>query len=799
MKSADSSQATFKGSPSNNNDISKWEITEAEDRDENKSEPQSTPYRSTTTTISVLSKKNIEKINKLSLHSELDLPHDDSSKLIYEGDAILNEIRVKTMYKMVEQCKVYYGGDEMTKKILYLTNQQSDMLNGNEDAMRRCIKALNLRDSKLVIILLGSCGVRTQMMYAHPEMENNPRSEFIGGTYLSSELNVNDASITETQMLLFMQTIILPLAIKTKALIIVNGANDCSLSSSLATVALAEQARLGENCPFTVVAMACEYEVHYKAVLEIEKDSLASQICRGSLSWKSRIPVLNKLKYDSEGIHTLQRCDLNPSASTYIIFEAMDKDGNEDGSNMHQFQSLFTQCMTKDLPSIAIQAYHLDSARIPSLVDLLKRKVPVLLLDTSERTFSNVSRAGPCVTQLAIESNAYPTIPKSLAKKILADMLSNGSLTLSARKLLLQIAEDMLDKRYNVLSTHGVYDSYSTSLYAFIHSVVTIGTDDNPRNSSNMPLHEAIARLRRKERSNNDAKHVAIPEELLQLSVEYILRNVRAMTDEALLNVVSNWLSNCGANHELRAEAIHWQEKCKKTCADNEKNKGAIKKSSDFLDLMNLFSDPRTFSGSIHNCKELREKINSVAKIDRLPTSNSLEALMAIQDAWDNIENYKSAAAYYKITAKVTFLLILLIGIAVTVISVIGLQPNMNLNSRAYILALGFASTAVMGYITYVNPVARWQAFRVAGLDTETNLWMFRTRVGPYQIQQGISDDGPDAVFVAELRNIKNVLLDTADTKGTEFFSQSKSQNLHGQHATTNRFIDVLEAFDFDT
>lgn len=47
-------------------------------------------------------------------------------------------------------------------------------------------------------------------------------------------------------MSLFMRNCILPLAMQSRALVIVYGSNDCALNTAFANVALMEQARLGQ-------------------------------------------------------------------------------------------------------------------------------------------------------------------------------------------------------------------------------------------------------------------------------------------------------------------------------------------------------------------------------------------------------------------------------------------------------------------------------------------------------------------------------------------------------------------------
>lgn len=122
------------------------------------------------------------------------------------------------------------------------------------------------------------------------------------------------------------QTCILPLAMQTKALILVCGSNDCYLSTALARVAVAEQARLGKDCPFTVLATASELDVHAKAVSPDPKDrnSIAQQIARASPAWGKRIVDMNKF-YSKKLLPNdtrLSQCDLTDAAERYIIFES---------------------------------------------------------------------------------------------------------------------------------------------------------------------------------------------------------------------------------------------------------------------------------------------------------------------------------------------------------------------------------------------------------------------------------------------------------------------------------------------
>lgn len=82
---------------------------------------------------------------------------------------------------------------------------------------------------------------------------------------------------------------------QTRALILVAVANECFLSSALANVVLDEQARLGKDCSFTVVATAIENEVHSRASQTKDSESLAFQLASQSSSWSQRISTVTKI------------------------------------------------------------------------------------------------------------------------------------------------------------------------------------------------------------------------------------------------------------------------------------------------------------------------------------------------------------------------------------------------------------------------------------------------------------------------------------------------------------------------
>ncbi len=61
-------------------------------------------------------------------------------------DTNVDKTNIQTMYKMVDECRVKIMRREVSKKVLYLTNQQALLF--DEDAMEHCIQAPDIRAYK---------------------------------------------------------------------------------------------------------------------------------------------------------------------------------------------------------------------------------------------------------------------------------------------------------------------------------------------------------------------------------------------------------------------------------------------------------------------------------------------------------------------------------------------------------------------------------------------------------------------------------------------------------------------------
>ena len=736
-------------------------------------------------------------------------------KSVNEGQDV-DEMKIQTMYKMVDECTVITQGREVLKKVLYLTNKQAILF--DEDAMQRAVQALDIGDPKFVIKLLPALGLESQMKLAHPEEEFLPDVQYGKSNTNTSEMCKGDERLVETQILLFMKSCILPLAMQTRALILVSGANDCYMSAALASVFVQEQARLGKDCPFTVIATASEAEVHAKAVSQEPKDQgcIASQIARQSASWQKRIVFMNDF-YSKTKLsipEPLQQCDLTEAAQRYIIFEGYEE-GYEDGVGainrgpQDLFESIFLQHMTRKLPSIAIQCLSTTGNGIPFLVDLTSRNIPCLLLDTTERCFtsSKLDLKTGALSKLAKLSDAFPSVPSKIYNEI---KLEDGSISSDGKQILIDLAFEMIERKMGVLAEYSTIDSMNTSLIAFFHAVLTIN-EASVSETGVIPLHARIKELERIERTSKDSKKALISPEAANKVMEFIFSRVSALDIECQLNRLENWLikpTNKNARYLIPEAAIRKIELIK-LMEEIDGNGGYLTSYTlnpqEWLAYYDLLTSSNTFSGSIFDIDEIKRILGSVAKIDRLPNANSLEALRTLQDAWDHVEVYNLVASSYKTIAKITYVVMLIVGILITAFSMIEAlvtckesntgNSNGSTNSTYAVIILSFIGTTVASYVTYTNPAVKWQQLRTAALSIESNIWTFRTRAGPYRTTGEGFDQSAEKMLSEVLKDIKEKVLEGADIKNTSFYSRVKSQNKHGQHAPYSNNFGPVDNF----
>jgi hypothetical protein len=209
-----------------------------------------------------------------------------------------------------------------------------------------------------------------------------------------------------------------------------------------------------------------------------------------------------------------------------------------------------------------------------------------------------------------------------------------------------------------------------------------------------------------------------------------------------------------------------------------------------------LLTSPSAFSGSLGNLDSLQATLERAAKIDRLPTSNSREALLVLRQAWDHVDTFNHVAKSNKTVAKAAFVALLATSLWVTCSSVVAsnvgtlTEPDVA-NISHFMLVLTLLSSLIAGYMSYADPLTKWHELKAASLDLESEIWKFRCRVGGYSTESrhGSEQPGAESYLASSLRSTKQHVFKSASLQETGFYAKLNVFNTsrssvykHGQY-----------------
>ena len=98
------------------------------------------------------------------------------------------------------------------------------------------------------------------------------------------------------------------------------------------------------------------------------------------------------------------------------------------------------------------------------------------------------------------------------------------------------------------------------------------------------------------------------------------------------------------------------------------------------LSAFDLMKNRNTHSCNTSDLSQITSMIKRVAKTDRFPVNNSVEGMQVIQSTWDKIDVFNHEARYNKFAAKLAYVLLLVLGAAVSIITVISLNGECRKN-----------------------------------------------------------------------------------------------------------------------
>jgi hypothetical protein len=192
--------------------------------------------------------------------------------------------------------------------------------------------------------------------------------------------------------------------------------------------------------------------------------------------------------------------------------------------------------------------------------------------------------------------------------------------------------------------------------------------------------------------------------------------------------------------------------------------------------LVELLCSPLTYSANLSDLPRIEKLLVQIPNLDRQVANHGLTTVELLQRAWVDVDIYNYVATQMKYVAKISYALMLILGYAVTLITITSLnEPDFitSNHARYMILALSVAVTLLSAFITFVNPVTKWHKLRSSALALESEIWKFRAGADMYSrtmittTKESLEDTLQD--FVAM---IEDAVLKSAGISDSSFLSQ---------------------------
>eukprot|EP01046_Picozoa_sp_COSAG06_P046212 COSAG06_NODE_6514_length_2898_cov_3.997998_2_plen_729_part_01 len=634
----------------------------------------------------------------------------------------LATIRVRTMYNMVEELKVAKGATDSVMRLLYLTNMQAQLFKA--ETVPLLLRAFEVSTPSLVINLMSSqCYPRYYQLAFESEAD---KREVGGGQWglnvqssTHSFVSRDEATQACRRLINFFKEVLMPLAAETNAIVLCPASNVEALSTALAEVMPLFTAKSGGNLPFTVLSITpaagiLDYSTLY------DPQSLSCEIANKSKYWKKALPKLEATapniakEYDMsvQEYFKMNRTDLQPSLVNYIVVEAVSGRSSDnykmDWSPVVTFQNELMQALSAQLPTLCVRTGgSLLAVPLTANVEFASRHIPVLMLDTQPRPSleldvlpalkARAQKAGVAKQELEKADDAEDTksaLIELIIEQARGDASYGKSLQAPQEQALRaelegspihwidydakdpavrdQVITKAIEKnleRHQQLWALGKVQSYDQHDLAYFYdvlnddgearTVVSLRRDKSSDKSGGSDQHSLYESLRDAEKANASGAGRPFTQEQLERVINHLVEMmaqsyIRCLSASKIQELAPGFDPTLPKLQQADFDPMdHWAEKMSETW-------------SVYYD---IYMSERLYGANLQNPFEVQSLIDGIVKRDRLPTKNSLEAQQLLRRAWNAVDICTYQATQYKRLAKAMFLVQLLLGLVVIVLT----------------------------------------------------------------------------------------------------------------------------------
>jgi hypothetical protein len=760
---------------------------------------------------------------------------DSSHKELTELKEKFEDLQVKSISGLVEHVSIEIDGFSVDKKLLYLSEKQARQFDTGE--LPKLFSAMDIVRPKLLINLLSSeiygKNTRSAGPVSHPDVS-------VVSSNTHSDASETDLLMSLRQVEVFMEDIVLPIAIQTRAMVIV-GDSACMLANACSTACLKYMKAHGGTLPFTVMCFNCG---DWSMGCLMDPESISSKLQKKSPVWTQA--HTQRLK-DGKGLPpekcgALRRNDLVAGLTHCIMVDRR-------GSLLDDLQASFVQALAGDLPSIALQTFGRFQAW-QSVPTYTSRGMPVLVMDSRPPP----REGGIYATNFADMRQDLLDLETKLVRAGRIDMYTPiAHFNAVVRQVIQrdkQFSQDR-DKQRSGAGGDAAGDPETKTASAgeptYLHTVVDDweradraqrkGTAESSSDANATPteaerVSEGLEILENMERLNSKV-WASWTMKLWQQFVQSLeeVENIGGMNQWLKeLAITCRWKfswhdgneichrlsevfecfeitetdnggsrflkrmegrsrkSECGDDlfcyvpqvaepnatlsepqskrgrvsldhsnpgvaalpafeqmKSLLLEKVQgWKDESQHATLDNDAARSGLSSLSTHLQRRNIFLSKKLYTGNLCNMKQLEQIMQQVARIDRLPEDNSIEATRVLCQVWDSVDLFTAKARRSKKMAKISYFVMLLIGVCASVVTTLSINRPEIIDKHlrgALVIALSLSAAAIASATAYLNPAQKWTELQSAALALESECWKFRTRSGAYALQSSSGGD----------------------------------------------------------
>lgn len=687
----------------------------------------------------------------------------------------LSLLRAQQLVNVCEEVTTSAG----VKRVMYLTNEQARVLCSAE-AAPRILRMLGISEPRLVIKLCSSVAGVPQIEVMGDGATRETMARIMGRGYNFGVPDLDDMVKKERKLEVFLKDVLVPLAAEARALVLIESNPECTLSMAFTRAVQLSRARYGDKLPFITLTSVLVISMH-KAILPDAPPNLAREIYSQCERWKERQP-LNQALWDA-GKLAWPRLMPNPGIDAYILVEGFDEApvGSDEAPEpawgpYGQLQETLLNALVGEVPVVAIRTQAtLSGFPMDRIVRLLGANVPVLYLDLRDR---------PHPRELIA---AGAKAGEGGDAQLVASAAHDESVTAVRRRHLIMQAVARWREDARAMHAHRATECFDCCSLAYFWDCLyhdgdtsTTARSGGAEGESSAAdgvrwLFQATEAAWRRDRSRGSGSATrAVVNEHVHLIVD-------ALVEQGLEDIAFSM------SDEDRAACM--PDSKPSSLARHPKYRDKVR--SDWSSYYSILTSPTFYGAHIEHASGVEQLLHEIVVLDtRLPAHNTLEGLLLLQDAWDVVDICVFTGNRYKIAAKATFVLMLLVTVAITTLTV--LRDEIDAGSVGFkglsrsdmtLFFLSMLLSVLSSIVAFYQPSQRWRRLRSFAQRMEAAIWAYRTRTGDYEERKG-HRRRPEQALRAEIAAVRLALVEANQLDRTSFTARYPAHVFtHGQRA----------------